>query len=288
MAKQKHFLTLRTRLIFLPGVLALCMFFAIQVLPVRAVRAETWSFVRVVHASPDAGIVDVFMDGKKILSNFQFGTITGYSPVTAGTHKLQIAVIGTGAAAAVLTQAISVEAGIPYTVAALGTKDSGFSLQVFADNNVITSNKAKVRVYHLSPGTGVVNVENGGNMLISGLSYAKASDYVTFPAGAYTFNVIVSQANATLQVPAQLKAWTVTSIFAVGASQGNAKLQIVDSSVNGVPGMPGTGSDPHALSVVPQAPVSWPWLFVGLVLMIVVTGLPMHRLVTARKSRRDA
>lgn len=46
--------------------------------------AQSWSFVRIFHASPNAGIVDVFMDGSKILSNFQYGTLTGYTTVAAG------------------------------------------------------------------------------------------------------------------------------------------------------------------------------------------------------------
>lgn len=279
MLREKHFLAFRGRLVLLAAVLAICMFFAMQVLPAHA---DTWSFVRVVHASPDAGIVDVFMDGKKILSNFQFGTVTGYVPVTAGTHNIQVAVIGTGAEAAVLTQAISVDANIPYTVAALGTKATGLSLQVFADNNLITSNMAKVRVYHLSPGAGSVEVKNGGNMLINGLTYAKASNYVSVPVGSYTFNVVITQQNVTLQVPAQLKAWTVTSIFAVGSlSHGNVKFQFVDAQINGIPGMPGTGSDPHALTAASQSPM--PWLFACLILISVVTCVPAYRLLPAGK-----
>lgn len=279
MLREKHFLAFRGQLVLLSGVLALCMFFAMQVLPAHA---DTWSSVRVVHASPDAGIVDVFMDGKKILSNFQFGTVTGYVPVTAGAHKIQVAVIGTGAEAAVLTQAISVKANIPYTVAALGTKATGLSLQVFADNNLITSNMAKVRVYHLSPGAGSVEVKNGGNMLIDGLTYAKASNYVSVPAGSYTFNVVIAQQNATLQVPAQIKAWTVTSIFAVGSlSHSDVKFQFVDAQVNGIPGMPGTGSDPHTLTAASQSPL--PWLFACLILISVVTCVPAYRLATAGK-----
>lgn len=279
MLQEKHFLACRGRLVLLSGVLAICMFFAMQVFPAHA---DTWSFVRVVHASPDAGIVDVFMDGKKILSNFQFGTVTSYVPVTAGTHNIQVAVIGTGVEAAVLTQTISVDANIPYTVAALGTKATGLSLHVFADNNLITSNMAKVRVYHLSPGAGSVEVKNGGNMLVNGLTYAKASNYVSVPAGSYTFNVVIAQQNAILQVPTQLKAWTVTSIFAVGSlSHGNVKFQFVDAQVNGMPGMPGTGSDPHALTSTSQSPM--PWLFACLILISVVTGVPAYQLATAGK-----
>ena len=87
-----------------------------------AVHAESMAYIRVIHASPDAGIVDVFVDGNKLLSSFQFGVVTPYVPLPAGGHKVQISLIGTGVNAAVITQTITVSAGTPYTVAALGTK----------------------------------------------------------------------------------------------------------------------------------------------------------------------
>src|SRR5579883_1376224 len=136
------------------------------------------AMVRVVHASPDAGTVDVFVDGNALLTNFQFGTVTDYVTVPAGSHNIQVAPAGKGVSAAVITQSVSVNAGVPYTVAAIGTKDSGFSLQAFVDNNSLTANQAKVRVYHLSPNAGPVDVAAGSNKVISALTYKQASDYL--------------------------------------------------------------------------------------------------------------
>jgi hypothetical protein len=231
--------------------------------------ADAWSFVRIFHASPDIGIVDVFMDGNKLLSNFQYGTVTAYTPVAAGTHTLQLAAIGTGVDAAVLTQPLALQAGTPYTVVALGTKATGFSLRVFADNNQVVGNLARVRVYHLSPGTGVVNVSAGGNMLINGLPYAQASNYVNISPGSYIFKVTSTQNDMSASVAAQLKPWTVTSIFAISALNNGSQWQFVQSQIEGMPGMPGTGSDPHAVPASPQSslPLSWPWLLSLLVLL---------------------
>src|SRR6266446_2491879 len=180
----------------------------------RTASAESPAFVRVIHASPDIGTADVFLDGTKILSNFQFGTVTSYATIPPGPHKVQIALIGKGIGAAVITQTLSVDPGIAYTVAALGTKSTGFSLDVFTDNNQISNGTAKVRVYHLSPGTGTVKVSNGNSTLISELAYPGASNYLSLQAGSYTFQVTATQSSATLPtVPVTLKANTVTSIF---------------------------------------------------------------------------
>ena len=231
----------------------------------KSASAASWSFVRIFHASPDAGIVDVFMDGSQILSNFQYGTFTSYKPVVAGSHSIQIAVLGKGANAAFLTQRVSLQAGTPYTIVAVGTKATGFALHVFADNNSVAGNLAKVRIYHLSPGAGVVDVGAKGTMLISGLPYAQASNYVSVSPGSYTFDVTTTQNNASSSVTAQLKPWTVTSIFAISPlnkQNSTSQLQFIQDQIAGTPGMPGTGSDPNAASsaapVSSSAPLSWP------------------------------
>ncbi len=239
------------------GVLAVLALWGGGALPVSA---NSTAFVRVIHASPAAGPVDVFVDGANLLTNFQFATVTGYVPVPTGSHKIQVAPTGKGADAAVINQTVPVNAGVAYTVAALGTKTGGFSLEVFTDDNTIANNMAKVRVYHLSPDAGPVDVAFGGKTVFSGPMYQQASGYLSIPAGSFTFNVTATQLNITVSVTANLKPGTVTSVFAVGLLNGTPKLQFVPAQVIGIPGMPGTGSDPYALPATdntPPAPVGW-------------------------------
>ena len=225
--------------------------------------ADTTAFVRVIHASPDIGTADVFVDGTKLLSSFQFGAVTGYVRVPTGPHLIQIAAIGKGPGAAVLTQTLSVGASGPYTVAAIGTKATKLSLQVFTDNNLVASGKAKLCVYNLSPDAGPLSVATGGQMLISGLPYQQVSDYEAIPAGSYTLDVAPAQENATMQLPATLSANTVTSIFSVGLLNGNPKFQLVTTQVPGTPNWPGTGSDPNPVSIHSQTPNLWfVWILV--------------------------
>jgi Domain of unknown function (DUF4397) len=255
----------------------LCTFVGVEVRPVAA--AGPWAFVRVIHASPDAGTVDLFVDGKKLLSNFQFATITGYTQVAVGAHKVQIAVIGTGVNAAVLSETLTFEPNMSYTVAGLGTKQTGFSFQTFIDDNsIVGNNVAKVRVYHLSPGSGTVNVATNGKTIVDGLPYDHASDYTTFSAGSYTFNVTLAQNNTTLPVTEQLTPGTVTSIFTIGMLNGNPKIQFLNAQVAGTPGMPGTGSDPNALPAnanTPSSSPSWVWLWATLAMLLSGIGVTM-------------
>lgn len=258
------------RILLACSIFALLIFWGGQSKPAAA---ESLSFVRIVHASPDIGTVDVFVDGAKLLSNFQFATVTSYVPLPAGPHKVQVALIGKGVNAAVITQTLSVQAGTSYTVAALGTQPTGFSLNVFADDNIIAGNATKLRVYHLSPGAGSANVATDtGNSTIQGLTYTQASDYLSVPAGPHTLHITLSPTNTSIPVETLLKPWTVTSIFAIGLLNGSPKLQIVTAQTPGMPGMPRTGSDPTPLPA--QSDGLSPWLFSGLLLLaILLSGM---------------
>lgn len=250
--------------------------------PAHHAAAASPSYVRVIHASPDIGTATVFVDGNMLLNNFQFGTVTPYASVPAGPHKVQVGLIGTGPGAATITQTIEVESGVAYTVAALGTASTGFSLQIFIDNNIVASGSAKVRVYHLSPGTGTVNVANGSDTLINGLSYQQASGYLSEPAGTYTFNISATQNNTTLPISANLGANTVTSVFAIGLLNGTPKIQFISAQVNGLPGVPGTGSDPSyrvARDFV-QPAISW---LPEIIVLLLTGGFLFYRL---RRTKR--
>jgi hypothetical protein len=252
------------RLSFAAAALALlCMF----CLPMGTARAATQNpaFLRIIHASPDIGIVDAFVDGQKLLSSFEFGTVTDYVALPPGSHTLQIALIGKGVNASLVTQTMTVNAGSAYTVAALGTNASGFSFSVFQDDNSVAGNDAKVRVYHLSPFAGTVNVEADSKTIIQGISYPRASSYIAVPAGAYTFNLTGAAQYAPSPLATEVKPWTVTSIFAIGPAQGNTHIRFVSTQVAGMPGMPQTGSDP---TPIPSAPSPFPAIAIGSILLL--------------------
>ncbi len=259
------------------GVVAFAGLFSAQS---HSASAASPSFVRVIHASPDVGTADVFVDGAMLLSSFQFGAVTHYVSVPAGPHKVQIALVGKGINAAVISETLSVSPGVAYTVAAVGTQATGLSLEVFVDNNLLSPGTAKLRVYQLSPDGGSIDVSSQGETILSGISYQAASNYLALPVGAYTFNVGSSTNSTILPVSATLSANTVTSVFAVGLYNGNPQIQLVSSQEQGLPGVPYTGSDPNASpqtgNVQPFAP--WAWPLAGAAPLLLVSGVFIRRL----------
>lgn len=148
---------------------------------------------------------------------------------------MELALIGKGPSAGVLVQKLSVQAGAAYTVAAIGTKSTGFSLQVFVDDNRMVVGKATVRVYDLSPRSGTLSVVAGANVLFEPVSYRQASNYQRLAAGPYTFTFSSSQPAFTLVEQVTLKTDMVTSLFLVGMPNGTPPLQVVPMQVKGLP-----------------------------------------------------
>ena len=213
------------------GLLALIVGFAAQS-PSASAHWNDKAYVRVVHASPGAGPVDVYVDGAKLLSDFKFGTVTGYVAVSAGKHRIQVAPYWAPRKDSVIDVTVKLKGGTYYTVAALGTKDSGFSLAAFVDNNSDINTKAIVRVYHLSPNAGPVDVSVGGTKVISELTYTHASGYLTVDPGTYVFDVTAVNAGVTIPLKVDLKADRVYSVFAIGLYKGQPPLQFVAAAVD--------------------------------------------------------
>jgi uncharacterized protein DUF4397 len=282
--KMKRTLSTLGRRLFLAlgiiGIIALAASFGLQR---NTASAASPSYVRVIHASPFVGTADVFVDGAKLLSSFQFGAVTDYVAVPAGPHKVQIALVGKGIGASVISETLAVNPGVAYTVAAIGATPTSLALQVFIDNNLLSPGTAKLRVYQLSPDAGSVSMDTGGNSLLSEIGYPNASEYLAISAGTYHLGVD-SSSNASLHASATLKANTVTSVFAVGLVHGTPNIQLVTTQVQGLPGVPNTGSDPNAFTQANtvQPFDGWRLLVVCLSLLVIGSGIFFRRLVAKR------
>lgn len=72
--------------------------------------------VRVIHASPNAPNVDVYVDGIKVLTDVAFKGVSDYLPLAAGSHTIQVN--ATGTSTTVIDAAVVLEDGSIYTVIA--------------------------------------------------------------------------------------------------------------------------------------------------------------------------
>jgi hypothetical protein len=175
--------------------------------------------INVIHASPDAPAVDVYLDGTKALSGLAFGAASGWVAVPAGEHQVQVTAADAAVDTAVIDANVTLEAGAAYEVAATGLL-ANITPQIYQANlSAIADDSARIRVVHASPDAPAVDVAvKGGDVLVPNLAFPNASDYLEVPAASYDLEVRpAGTTDVALDLPGvQLEAGMVYSVYAIG------------------------------------------------------------------------
>jgi Domain of unknown function (DUF4397) len=195
--------------------------------PVAADNHE--AMLRVVHASPDAPNVDVWVDGETVLTDVPFTAVSDYLALPAGTYNVQVT--ATGDTAPVIEADLTLEAGTAYTVAAHGLL-ADITAAVFTDDISVAAGQAKLRAIHLSPSAPAeVDIAvTDGDVVVPALAYPEASDYLALDAGDYPLEIrAAGDSAAALSFEAALTADTVVTAFAMDAEGGVQVITAVDA-----------------------------------------------------------
>jgi hypothetical protein len=192
--------------------------------------------INVVHASPDAPAVDVYLDGTKALEGLEFGKTSGWVAVPAGDHQVQVVPAGGDPSSAVIDVMVTLEAGAAYEVAATGVV-ANIAPQIYqVDLSDLDASSARVRVIHTSPDAPTVDVAvKGGDVLIPNLAFPHASDFLTVPAGSYDLEVRpAGTMDVALDLPGvQLEAGKVYDVFAIGTlADGSLAVLVIPSTTS--------------------------------------------------------
>jgi hypothetical protein len=209
--------------------------------------------VRVVHASPDAPAVDVWVNGQKALSNVPFFTASNYLDLPAGSYDIQVVPAGATEPAVIDAKGVRVEAGMAYTIAATGML-AEIKPTVLVDNLAApAAGKAHVRVIHASPDAPAVDIRvQGGPALISNLAFPNASEYLPVDAGSYNLEVTpAGQSTVVLPINGvQLEAGKIYDVFAVG-ELANIRVEPVVTTPPAAPAAQSGGSN-NAPAALPR------------------------------------
>ena len=151
------------------------------------------AMVRVVHASPDFGAVDVRIDNETVATGVPLSTVGEYMEVEPGQHSITLTASQNSDLTAETT--FFVRAGQSYSLVASGEisegEDVAFELVEVEDRRAGAADGAAVRLGHFSPDAQQVDVTVAGSnrVLFDGISSAATSSYATLPAGDYTLQV---------------------------------------------------------------------------------------------------
>ena len=75
--------------------------------------------LRVIHMAPDAGPIDVLLNGKVVFTNILFGANSSYLNLANGTYDVKINVAGTSTT--VIQTTLTANASVNYSVVAIGS-----------------------------------------------------------------------------------------------------------------------------------------------------------------------
>jgi hypothetical protein len=210
--------------------------------------------VRLVHASPEAPPVDVYVNDEAVVENLSFGESTDYLPVEEGKRDVQVTVAG-NESGVVFETSLPVTPG-NYTIAATGeVSEAGqqpFEPALLLDEAQAPSeDEALVRAVHLAPDAPAVDVtvNETGDVLFEDLSYRNATDYAAVPGGEYTLEIREAVPNelgdVVHTVNVSVENGTASTALAVGsldveAAPGNESFRVVvlEDAIAGAPVQP--------------------------------------------------
>jgi hypothetical protein len=244
----------------LVGILAATALTAAIATPVAADNHE--ARVRVVHASPDAPNVDVWVDGETVLTDVPFGAVSDYLTVPAGTYNIQVT--ATGDTTPVIEADLEFAGGSSTTIAAYGLL-ADITAAVFSDDTMVAEGQAKLRAIHLSPSApaSVDIAVQGGDVVVPGLAYPEASGYLTLDPGDYPLEIrAAGDTAAALAFDVTLEANTNYTAFAMDAEGGVQVIPAVDAQ----------GTMPNTATSVPSTATPLALIGGALVALALVAG----------------
>ena len=185
-------------------------------------RQDQFSYVRALHASPDAPAVDVYVNDRLVARNLSYKNFTPYFRLPTGLYNISVFPTGTKANPVIRTQ-LQLPARTIYTLAARGIlKD--IAIQPILDPIVpYAPGTSLIRFIHLSPNTPPVDITlPNGQRIFQDVEYTEVTGYIPVRPGTYTIQARpTGTEKVALLVPnIRLLPNRIYSIYAVGLLDG--------------------------------------------------------------------
>ncbi|MBD3403423.1 DUF4397 domain-containing protein [candidate division GN15 bacterium] len=188
-----------------------------QVIELPKIMDEQFARLQVVHnaADPAAEFVDVWVNGDKLIPNFEFRTATPFIDVPAGVElNIGVAPAGSSSQADTLKSfSVTLDPDVSYVVFANGVVGSGFEANPDGRDIAFTLfTKAPAREMGMNGGDNVDFFALHGSTdaptvdviardvatLVDDAAYGDLTDYVSVPAGSYILDVTPGTDNSTI------------------------------------------------------------------------------------------
>jgi hypothetical protein len=188
-----------------------------------------YSYVRLLHASPNAPAVDVYADGKLIAGNLVYTQFTPYMKLQKGKYNIKVFAAGT-TKNSVIDTVIELPEGKILTVAAIG-KLENISLFPIEDPILpVMPGSTQIRFAHLSPNAPNVDITlPDGTVLFGNVGYKEVADYLLVYPGTYILQArLAGTDDIVLYVPnITLLPDRFYTVYAVGLVGETPPLQVL-------------------------------------------------------------
>nr|WP_260729806.1 DUF4397 domain-containing protein [Dactylosporangium roseum] len=229
------------------------------------------SKVSVVHGIPGQP-VDVYVNGKKTLDNFQPSKVAGPLDLPAGKYDIVIVKPGDPVTSPIIkVDQAAVPADANLSLVAHLTADGKPTLRPFVnDVSKLAPGKARLVVRHTAAAP-AVDVRAGGQPVFKNLTNPNEAK-ADLPAGTVNADVVLA-GTSTVAIPAadlNLAEGTSTIVYAIGSAEGKT-LGVVTQTITGLHGTPG-GVPSGSGGGADQGPAAWVYLAGALGLLTALAG----------------
>jgi len=263
------------------AVLGLAAGLAVLGLGGPAGAAESAS-VSIVHGIPKTP-VNVFVNGKLTLRNFQPGTVAGPLSLPAGSYQVRVfpAANTAGTGNPVISASATVPAGANVSlVAHLDAAGKPTLTPYVNDVSRLAAGQARLVVRHTAAAP-AVDVRAGGSPVIRGLTNPRQQE-LTLPAGSVRADVVLAGTSTVVIGPATLNLaeGSATIVYAVGSAE-QKTLGLVVQTISGLHSAPG-GVPAGTGGLADDGGVPG-WLPVTVAVGLLAAALGAARLAAARR-----
>ena len=262
------------------GAVALVAFGAAGAFLTGPASAKANAGVSVVHGIPGQP-VDVYVNGKKTLPDFQPGKVAGPLSLPAGEYDIALTKPGDAIADALLTvDNAEVPGGANISLVAHLGADGKPVLTPFVNDTVkLGAGKTRLIVRHTAAAP-AVDVRAGGKPVFEDLTNPKEAK-ADLDAGTVSADVVLAGTSTRVLGPADLdlKEGTATIVYAVGSAE-DKTLDIVSQTIAGLHSAP--GGVPSGTGGLADRGLSLPWYGVGIA-GVLLAMLGLTRLATSRR-----
>ena len=191
------------------------------------------AYVRILHASPDAQAVDVYVNGELQLSDVAFQDGTGYLKLSDGNANIELRLAGTDTVAA--SYAASLNSNAYYAAIAVN-QASELDIAVLDETDVVTDGDIDLRVLHAAPAASSTNVdvfvsepdaELGATPQVNALSYLSNQLLEGVEDGSYQVRLTADGSSDVIYDSGSVRVSEDALVVAVNSKKGRSSVSLL-------------------------------------------------------------